>query len=170
MPIDRRSFLTACTSAGVASTLFPGVLFALAAQGQESASTDQSKPPKITPEMIDQAAIIAGIGPFTDEQKKMMIDGIVDRNGSIKAIRKLHLPNSAAPCIVFQPMPAARDRSPRSIHDLVLAPKADTASSGITGWTADRSVTVPREIEDLAFASVSVLASLLSARKITSVD
>src|SRR6266568_3869948 len=103
MTLDRRSFLTACSSAGVASALFPGVLYALAAQAQENTSTDQSKPPKITPEMIDAAAILAGIGPFTDEQKKMMIDGLVDRNGSMKAIRKLHLPNSVAPCFAFLP-------------------------------------------------------------------
>ncbi len=171
MTFDRRSFLTACSRAGVASALFPGVLYTLATQAQEAPgadSTDQSKPPKITPEMIDQAAILAGIGPFTDEQKKMMIDGLVDRNGSMKAIRKLKLPNSVAPCFVFHPMPAAR--SPRSIHDLVLAPKADTASSGMTGWTADKSVTAPSNVDDLAFASVSHLASLLKARKITSLD
>jgi Asp-tRNA(Asn)/Glu-tRNA(Gln) amidotransferase A subunit family amidase len=170
MPIDRRSFLTVCTSAGVASTLFPGVLYALAAQGQERASTDQSKPPKITPEMIDQAAIIAGIGPLTDEQKMMMIDGLVDRNGSMKAIRGLHLPNSVAPCYVFHPMPARGQvlRAPAAIH--VLAPKADTSHNGMIGWTADESVAAPSSADDLAFASVSHLASLLKARKITSVD
>ena len=170
MSLDRRRFLSVSSAAGIASSLFPGVLFTLAAQAQENPSEDQSKPPTITPEMIDQAAIIAGIGPFTDEQKKMMIDGLVDRNGSMKAIRKLHLPNSVAPCYVFHPQPAARDRSPRGVHDAVLAPKADTDSSGITGWTANTSVAMPRAIEDLAFASVSEIASLLKARKITSVD
>src|SRR5215472_9395988 len=101
MTFDRRSFLTACSRAGVASALFPGILYTLAAQAQDTPDTDQSKPPKITPEMIDQAAILAGIGPFTDEQKKMMIDGLIDLNGSMKAIRKLHIPNSVAPSFVF---------------------------------------------------------------------
>ena len=97
MPLDRRGFLAACSRAGITSALMPGILYTLAAQAgaqSEDASADQSKPPKITPEMIDQAAILAGIGPFTDEQKKTMIDGLIDNNGSIKAIRKLHLPNS----------------------------------------------------------------------------
>ena len=56
--------------------------------------------------MIDAAAAMAGIGPFTAEQKEMMIDGLVDQNGSCKAIRKLKLPNSVAPAFVFHPQPA----------------------------------------------------------------
>ena len=108
MTLDRRGFLAACSRAGITSALFPGVLYTLASQAQEPPDTDQSKPPKITPEMIDQAAIIAGIGPFTDEQKKMMIDGLIDHNGSVKAIRKLKLPNSVAPAFVFHPLPAAK--------------------------------------------------------------
>jgi Asp-tRNA(Asn)/Glu-tRNA(Gln) amidotransferase A subunit family amidase len=167
MTFDRRSFLTACSRAGVASALFPGVLYTLAAQAQESDSTDQSKPPKITPEMIDQAAILAGIGPFTDEQKKMMIEGLVDRNGSMKAIRKLKLPNSVAPSFVFHPQPP-RGRAPKSVQ--VLAPKTSTASAGMIGWKADESAVAPSGIDDLAFASVSHIASLLKARKITSFD
>jgi hypothetical protein len=106
MPLDRRGFLAACSRAGITSALFPGVLYTLVSQAQEPAYMDQSKPPKITPEMIDQAAILAGIGPFTDEQKKMMIEGLTDDNGSIKAIRKLNLPNSVAPAFVFHPLPA----------------------------------------------------------------
>src|SRR5579863_999867 len=57
MTLDRRSFLAACSRAGITSALMPGVLFALAAQAQEAAGTDQTKPPKITPELIDQAAL-----------------------------------------------------------------------------------------------------------------
>ena len=87
MTLDRRGFLTACSRAGITSALFPGILYTLAAQAQESEKTDQSKPPKITSEMIDAAAVMAGIGPFTDEQKQMMIDGLIDQNGSCKAIR-----------------------------------------------------------------------------------
>jgi Asp-tRNA(Asn)/Glu-tRNA(Gln) amidotransferase A subunit family amidase len=173
MSLDRRSFLTACSRAGVASALFPGVLYALAAQStlaQESDSTDQSKPPKITPEMIDQAAIMAGIGPFTAEQKQMMIDGLVDRNGSMKAIRKLKLPNSVAPSFVFHPQPARGQVSKAPTKIVMLAPKAPSTHIGMIGWTADESVTAPPNAEDLAFASVSNLASLLKARKITSVD
>ena len=110
MNFDRRGFLVACSWAGVTSVLFPGILYTLAAQAQAPAdNTDQSKPPKITPEIIDAAALMAGIGPFTAEQKQMMIDGLVDQNGSCKAIRKLKLPNSVAPAFVFHPMPALKE-------------------------------------------------------------
>jgi len=155
---------------GVASALFPGALYTLAAQAQEADGADESKPPKITPEMIDQAAEIAGVGPFTDEQKKMMIDGLVDQNGSMKAIRKLKLPNSVAPAFVFHPQ-ASRGhvlKAPTTIH--VLGPKTGAVHLGMTGWTADESATAPANIDDLAFAGVSHLASLMKARKISSVE
>jgi Asp-tRNA(Asn)/Glu-tRNA(Gln) amidotransferase A subunit family amidase len=161
MTLDRRSFLTACSRAGVASALFPGVLYALAAQAQEAAGTDQSKPPKITPEMIDAAGELAGLAPFTAEQKHMMIDGLVDQNGSMKAIRKLKLPNSVAPAFVFHPQPPAGavDQSPgrKALHRE-------------SGWQAGSATTAPARIEDLAFASLGELATLVKARKITSTD
>ena len=74
--LDRRGFLTACSRAGITSALLPGILYALAAQAQDAAP--EAKPnelAKITPEMIDQAAAMAGVGPFTADQKKMMLDG-----------------------------------------------------------------------------------------------
>ena len=37
MTINRRAFLNACTSAGIASPLLPGILYTLAAQAQEAA-------------------------------------------------------------------------------------------------------------------------------------
>ena len=80
MTLDRRSFLNACTHAGITSALLPGILYTLTAQAQDPANTDHSKPPKITPEMIDQAATLAGIGPFSAEQKKMMIDGLTEQH------------------------------------------------------------------------------------------
>ena len=54
MHFDRRSFLTACSGAGITSALFPGILYTLAAQAQESEPNDQAKPPtpKSPPESI----------------------------------------------------------------------------------------------------------------------
>jgi Asp-tRNA(Asn)/Glu-tRNA(Gln) amidotransferase A subunit family amidase len=156
MTLDRRGFLAVCSSAGITSALFPGVLYTLAAQAQEATGTDQSKPPKITPEMIDSAGVLGGVGPFTDEQKKMMIDGLVDQNGSYKAIRKLKIPNSVAPAYVFQPI------LPGAARHLVQEMKSRE-------WQPDSSVKAPADLNDLAFATVSDLACLLHGRKITSV-
>jgi Asp-tRNA(Asn)/Glu-tRNA(Gln) amidotransferase A subunit family amidase len=158
MSMDRRGFLAACSRAGIVSPLMPGILYTLAAQAQEPAATDQSKPPKITPEMIDQAAVLAGIGPFTADQKQMMLEGLVDQNGSYKAIRKLHLPNSVAPAYVFHPQPAMS-----SGQSIGLEIKRSSSS-----WMPDTSITAPANLEELAFASVTELASLVQTRKVTS--
>src|ERR1035438_7193689 len=156
MTLDRRGFLSTCSRIGIASPLFPGILYTLAAQAQSSEDTDQSKPPKITPEMIDAAAVLAGMGQLTAEQKQMMLDGLIDNNGSIKAIRKLKLPNSVAPAYVFHPLPAGAslpsgNRNIISFVPIAIVPEA------------------PARIEDLAFASVAELSGLMRERKITSI-
>jgi Asp-tRNA(Asn)/Glu-tRNA(Gln) amidotransferase A subunit family amidase len=156
MNLDRRGFLSACSRIGVASPLFPGILYALAAQAQEGGlPAKNTELPKITPEMIDQAAAMAGVGPFTDEQKKMMLDGLNDLRGGYEAIRSLKIPNSVAPAFVFHPLPAgytppAQAMSPYSPSSAV--PEA------------------PARIEDLAFATIGELSALLRNRKITSLD
>jgi Asp-tRNA(Asn)/Glu-tRNA(Gln) amidotransferase A subunit family amidase len=157
MTLDRRGFLTVCSRMGIASPLFPGILYTLAAQAQAADHTDQSKPPKITPAMIDQASELAAIGPFTDEQKRMMIDDLVDNNGSYKAIRKLKLPNSVAPAYVFRPLPAGAS---------LPEPRARATSASSSRVVAAEA---PSRIEELAFATVAELGDLLRERKITSV-
>jgi Asp-tRNA(Asn)/Glu-tRNA(Gln) amidotransferase A subunit family amidase len=162
MTLNRRVFLNACAKAGIASPLFPGVLFTLAVQAQETAATDQSKPPVITPEMIDQAGVIAGIGPFTAEQKQMMIDGLADQNGSIKAIRKLAMPNSVQPAFAFLPLPAAeQDEKAANCYTEVPGPFIGIDSVGSPS-------AAPGRIEDLAFATVKELAAQIKARNVTS--
>jgi Asp-tRNA(Asn)/Glu-tRNA(Gln) amidotransferase A subunit family amidase len=160
MTLDRRGFLAACSRAGIASPLLPGILFTLASQAQEAAGTDQSKPPKITPEMIDQAAVLAGVGPFTAEQKQMMHDALIDNNGSYKAIRKLNLPNSVPPAYVFHALQPA--------GTVTATAHPEVAKLDAKEWEPDAVAVAPARIDDLAFATVSELASLIRARKITS--
>lgn len=150
MTLNRRGFLAACSQAGIASALFPGVLYTLAAQAQspEAKPTEQ----KITPEMIDQAAALAGI-TVTADQKQLMLDGLHQQHESIAELRKLNLPNSVAPAFVFDPLPPGAiletgKRQPR--------------------WSKAPEITVTSNIEDLAFASVRELAALIEARKVTS--
>jgi Asp-tRNA(Asn)/Glu-tRNA(Gln) amidotransferase A subunit family amidase len=164
MTLNRRGFLNACAKAGIASPLFPGILFTLAVQAQEPAATDQSKPPVITPEMIDQAGIIAGVGPFTTEQKQMMIDGLVDQNGSIKAIRKLEMPNSVQPAYAFHPLPAAKESTP---NPQCAEAKADLWA-GIDSGGIYSIPDAPARTEDLALATIQEIGNLLQNRKVTS--
>src|SRR5580698_7686558 len=100
--LNRRRFLGVCSAAGLGQTLLPGALFTLAAQAQ--AQTSPAAPAKITPEMIDAAAALAGI-TVTAEQKTMMLDGLESQQKSVETIRDLKLPNSVAPAFVFDPVP-----------------------------------------------------------------
>ena len=160
MTLDRRGFLAACSRAGIASPLLPGILCTLAAQAQESApAAKPAELAKITPEMLDQAALLAGVGPFTAEQKKMMLGGLNDQRGSYEQIRALKIPNAVPPAYVFHPQLAAGAAATRRAAEKPAA----------TAWKPEASVHAPSQIEDLAFATINELASLLLARQITSV-
>jgi Asp-tRNA(Asn)/Glu-tRNA(Gln) amidotransferase A subunit family amidase len=157
MPLDRRHFLSVTTAAGFASTLFPGVLYTLAAQAQttspDQAKSAEVKPPAITQEMIDQAAALAGI-TVTPEQAKMMLDGLNQQRGTYSDIRKLHLPNSAQPAYVFDPLP----------------PGASVSTERTAPVYSRTAATMPKNLEDVAFYTVPELADLVRRRKVSSVD
>ncbi|HEY1987341.1 MAG TPA: amidase [Terracidiphilus sp.] len=160
MTLDRRGFLTACSRAGITSALLPGILYTLAAQAQDATpDAKHPEPPKITPAMLDQAAMLAGVGPFSAEQKQMMLDGLNQQRGSYEAIRSMKIPNSVAPAFVFHPQP------PAAAVKAIYEGKSEHAGDG---WKPKSAVSAPAHIEDLAFATVGELASLLHARKITS--
>ena len=163
---NRRAFLNACTRAGIASPLLPGILYTLAAQAQESApgAGSEAKPPglpKITPEMLDQAAALAGVGPFTNEQKKMMLDGLNEQRDAYSQIRALKLANSVPPAYVFHPGPPAKPAESRVAF--VGAQPQLLFDDSVSGEPK-----APANIEDLAFATVLELANLIYHRKITS--
>jgi len=164
MTLNRRAFLNACTRAGIASPLLPGILYTLAAQAQETAPAKPDEPVKVTAEMIDQAAALAGVGPFTAAQKQMMLDGLNDQRSGYDAIRALDLPNSLPPAFVFHPLPAAK--SVRAIECDTL-PRTEDEIRVATGHI-DGGPAAPERIEDLAFATIPVLGELLRTRKITS--
>ena len=157
---------------GLGQTLLPGALFTLAAQaaaqtsplvggGQVNANTDAM--PKITPEMIDAAAVIAGIS-VTDEQKKMMLEGIEQLRKSYTAIRDLKIPNSVAPAFVFDPVPGDMTL------ETIKKPLKISASPDVKALAASASAGVAGTSETLAFASVRELAELVKTRKVSSVE
>ena len=171
MTLDRRGFLAACSRAGITSALLPGVLYTLAVQSTAYAD-EPNAPVKITAELIDQAAVMAGVGPFTAEQKQMMIDGLADQSESVQAIRKLKLPNSVAPAFVFHPLAAVTGNEPPPVCESVKInpdlPDMTLACIGEIGEGKAATLIAPHRIEDLAFATVETLSELLAARKITS--
>jgi Asp-tRNA(Asn)/Glu-tRNA(Gln) amidotransferase A subunit family amidase len=166
MTLDRRAFLNACRCAGIASPLLPGILYTLAAQAQEagSSTSPEAKPlalPKITPEMLDQAAELAGVGPFTAEQKKMMLDGLNDQRDAYAQIRALKIGNDVPPAYVFHPGPA-ETKIERSAYCYTEVPRPPISDDLFTPFET------PAHMEDLAFATVGQIGPLLQSHKITS--
>jgi Asp-tRNA(Asn)/Glu-tRNA(Gln) amidotransferase A subunit family amidase len=160
MSLDRREFLAIGSRFGLASTLFPGVLYMLATQAEAQAgsaggSGGAPELPKITPEMIDQASVLAGIS-LPAEDRQAMLDGLnEDRQGYIR-IRKLHLPNSVPPAFFFDPLPP---------HVSVETDRRPAVYS-----QAPAALTVPSNLEDLASASAIELGDLVRRRKVSSTN
>ena len=148
MALDRRTFLSVTGQLGFGSTLVPGVLYSIASQAQQSSASA-----KITPEMIDQAAALAGVSVRAD-QKQMMLDGLNQQRQGYEAIRKLDLPNSMPPAYIFDPLP------PGAVVDTDQKPERISVAPAIA--------TVPSNLEQLAFYSVRDLAELVRTQKVSS--
>jgi Asp-tRNA(Asn)/Glu-tRNA(Gln) amidotransferase A subunit family amidase len=112
--------------------------------------------------MLDQAAALAGVGPFTAEYKKMMLDGLNQQRASYEPIRALKMPNSVAPAFVFHPQPAAIEMTHAK-----LAEEGNSRKNLQFIDMIDEDFPVPNNLDDLAFATIIDLAELLRRRKIT---
>lgn len=141
--LQRRNFMKTCSAMGLAGTLFPGVLWAQAqAEGAK----------KITKEMIDNAAAIADV-PIADEFKEVMLSALNEQAKGYDEIYKLHIPNSVAPALLFDPvLPGMTFETVRKPLRMSKVP----------------SVAVSNNTEDLAFASVRELAELVRTKRVSS--
>src|SRR5713101_695431 len=147
--VDRRSFMKVCSRLGLSGTLFPGVLWAQA-QAQAQAKT------KITKEMIENAAAVADVA-IPDEYKQMMLDNLNEHAKGFEEIFALHIPNSAEPALLFDPvLPGMKLDTKKKPIRMSAAPAVAKAG-------------VPKNLEDLAFASVRYLAELVRTKKVSSV-
>jgi Asp-tRNA(Asn)/Glu-tRNA(Gln) amidotransferase A subunit family amidase len=143
--LDRRRFLAACSGLGLGSTLLPGVLWTLA--------DDKDK---VTIEMIDEAAAIADV-PLPAEYRQMMVDTLNEHVKNYEQIYKLHIPNSVAPALVFDPV-LASTKFETEKRPLRISAAPAIAATG-----------VPKNLEDVCFHSVRDLAELVRTKKISSV-
>jgi Asp-tRNA(Asn)/Glu-tRNA(Gln) amidotransferase A subunit family amidase len=173
--LDRRAFLNACRCAGIASPLLPGILLTLATQADAQVMSPDAgadpavKPPalpKITDEMLDRAAELAGVGPFTAEQKKMMLDGLNDQRDAYAQIRALKLTNDVPPAYVFHPGKAEPPENGQSRPSPFG--KLEEGLSHSVLFAPPKTLAPPAHLEDLAFATVNTSGDLLRARKISS--
>lgn len=141
--LDRRRFMAYFSATGLTGTLLPGVLWA---RLQEAVD--------VTPEMIAQAAAVAGL-EFTDEQRTEMVEGLTRNAEWYEELRTIELPNSVPPALQFDPtVPGAelsvtrRPRRPSRPGDVAL----------------------PDDLEEVAFWPITHLAELIRTRRLSSLD
>jgi Asp-tRNA(Asn)/Glu-tRNA(Gln) amidotransferase A subunit family amidase len=149
---NRREFLTICAGVGIVSSFFVGALYRLAA-------ASPSEP--ISPEIIDQAAQVAGI-TILPEQKEAMLSQLRDQRNSIAKIRAIHLPNDVPPAFRFDPLLGLDCRFGSDIQ-------IERAAKAISPMPAIGNQVVPPNLEELAFATVRELGELIRQRKVSSV-
>jgi len=142
---DRRSFLAYFSGLGLASTLFPGVLWA---------KISEEKMPSLTRATLRAAAEVAGLD-FTDEQLDRMLKGVTENAVILRELRQIEIDNSVAPPFYFNPvLPGMKlDRTRRPFRP-----------------SPPPRVSRPRNLEDAAFWPVTQLAELLRMRQVTSVE
>src|SRR5689334_21842998 len=98
--LDRRSFMSYFTGIGLASTLFPGVLWAKLANGAD-----------ITVETIASGGEVAGIHVDPGE-RWWMLDGLKQQWQRIGALHRIPLDNRVGPAIKFDPLPPGKTVKP----------------------------------------------------------
>jgi Asp-tRNA(Asn)/Glu-tRNA(Gln) amidotransferase A subunit family amidase len=140
----RRRFLAHFSSIGLGSTLAPGVLW-----GQMQATGAA----EVTPEMVHGALALSGL-EFDAEDEKTIAEGL---NNSIKnyiELRKIQIPNDVSP----------------PFHFSALVPGITPNKTRVPFRMSSPSVKRPSDIEELAFASVRDLSTLLRTRQVKSVE
>ena len=142
-PFDRRRFLAACSTAGVASTLLPGVLWAKL-QEQNAA--------KVTMAMLNDALAISGLD-FSEEDKKQILNNL--NPNRYDELRKVAIDDTIAPPLYYSPIvPGTKlDRTARPVR--MGKPPA---------------VKRPATLEEVAFWPLTHLAELLRTRQVTSTE
>jgi Asp-tRNA(Asn)/Glu-tRNA(Gln) amidotransferase A subunit family amidase len=145
VPIERRAFLEACAAAGLTG-LLPGAVYAQVDDEDE----------KITVDHIAAAESIAGV-EFTPEEREMMVDDLNEKREQYEQIREMDLPNRRRPAEVFDPRIGGAEIPDGSY---------DRAGASVDLPAPER----PSTSEDLAYAGVAGLASLLRAGEVTSVE
>lgn len=92
---------------------------------------------------------------FTDQEHDSLVEGLRQHLQFFKTLHQYHVPNETAPAYYFDPRPVGFKMPTQQV---------------INQWNLPENVQVPENKAELAFYSVPQLASLIKARKITSVE
>lgn len=108
----------------------------------------------ITTADIRSAEKIIGL-QFNEAKRESLLGDVQGQLRSYQNLRKVPLPNNIMPSIIFNPIPLGMK---------LPAGKGQFVPAGT------KNVPMPKEVQDLAFYSISELSYLLKTRKITSVQ
>lgn len=116
------------------------------------ASNDPKKP--ITSDMVEVASRIFDL-EFTPAERDSMLDNLNNARQNYEALRKIDLPNDIAPALYFNPLPAG--------FTMPAGPSSFKAS-------AQNTVILPKNRDELAFYTVGQLSQLIRTKQISSVE
>lgn len=139
MSLDRRAFVAYFGTAGLSTTLLPGVLWGIAQQ-QET----------ITKEMVAQAETIAGL-EFSDEERESIATGLSRSVRNYERLREVPLANSVMPAVQFDP---------------VLPGMTLPTERRAIRYTRESGVRLPADLEQVAFWPVTRLAELIRTQQV----
>jgi Asp-tRNA(Asn)/Glu-tRNA(Gln) amidotransferase A subunit family amidase len=108
--------------------------------------------PVVSSEGIRAAAQVIGL-EFTEKEREMMAGGLGRRLRTYEALRQEPYPNELAPAFLFNPLPRGFQIE---------------REDKLPVWKPVEDLKRPERDEDLAFATVAELASLIRSRQITS--
>ncbi|MDH3732527.1 MAG: amidase [Gemmatimonadota bacterium] len=143
--LNRRSFMAVFAAMGLGATALPSALWGRLQESQAN---------ELTASMINDAARVAGV-EFTDEELDLMVDDLNRQLAAYEQLREVHIPNSVAPAVRFEP---------------VLPWKSYPAESTVFRYTRPRGIQRPGGLEDVAFWPVTDLAELVRTRQVTSTE
>ncbi|HJZ77793.1 MAG TPA: amidase [Vicinamibacterales bacterium] len=144
--VGRRRFLKAVPAAVAASVTIPA-----------AAQRGGGAPPKFGNDVLKCAEQIDGLH-FSDAEEDMALGGVSRNLDSYEEIRKLDIPLDTEPAIAFRPYLPGKQPAGRSTRNTKLT------------VAKPARVQVAANLEDLAFEPVTVLASLLESRRVSSTD
>jgi Asp-tRNA(Asn)/Glu-tRNA(Gln) amidotransferase A subunit family amidase len=136
-----------------AQRFFPALLGWLLLSGVAAARAAETDATAISRESVEQAQKLLGFD-FSEKKLEQMLPGLKQQLKDFEALRKVSLSNSVPPALLFNPLPVGM--------------KLEAQKRKLFKWRPSSSVHLPANGEDLAFYSVSELASLIKTRQITS--
>src|SRR3954470_3239346 len=154
--IGRRRFLKAVPAAVAATVTVPA---AVRAQRGGAAT-----PPKFGTDVLKCAEQIDGL-QFTDAEEEMAVGGASRNLDSYDELRKLNIPLDTEPAVTFRPY-RGHTRTPSP----TTAPASRSPNNARLAIAKPAPGQVSAALDDLAFEPVTVLASLIESRRVTSTD